>query len=69
MLGVCMSEMVFGTFFRFLTSLASGGMMTWSLSMCEVGVCSFVVVNLIAGGRGLNGRGGRYCSLASSDCH
>jgi len=47
--------MVFGTFFRFLTSLASGDLMSWPVSMCEVGVCSFVVVNLIAGGRGPNG--------------
>ncbi len=46
--------MVFGTMCRFLTSLASGGVTSWPMSMCEVGVCSFVVVNLKAGERGPN---------------
>ncbi len=38
--------MVFGTFCRFLTSLAYGGMMSWVVSMCEVVVYSYVVVNI-----------------------
>ena len=46
--------MVFGTFCRFLTSLASGGVMSWHVSMCEVGVYSSVVLNLKAGERGPN---------------
>ena len=58
MLGVCMSKLVFGTFFGFLTSLAFGGVMSWPVSMCEVGVCSFVVFNLIAGEKGPNGGAG-----------
>jgi len=47
--------MLFGTFFTVLTSLAFGGVMTWHVSMCEVGVCSSVVFILIAGEKGPNG--------------
>ena len=57
-LGVFLPRIVFGTFFRFLTSLAFRGVMTWHVSMCEVGVCSSVVSNLIAGEKGHNGEAG-----------
>ena len=57
-LGVCLSRMVFGTFFRFLTSLAHGGVMSRLVSMGKVGVCSYVVLNLMAGEKGPNGEEG-----------
>ena len=41
-------------FCRFLTSLASGGVMNRHVSMWEMGVCGFVADNLKAGERGPN---------------
>jgi hypothetical protein len=46
--------MAFGVFFRFLTSLAFGGVMNRHVSVWEMGVCGSFVDNLKAGERGPN---------------
>ena len=51
--------------FLFLTSLASGGVMSRPLSSCAAVICVIVVVVSISGGEGPSGGGG---SLVSSAC-